>query len=137
MSKFLFLGILMSSLFAMANSAVSDDKQCGEDDPTTYGMSQCISEKISKEEEKLAAILNQVSTRLNNSHFDEDKEILRRLMKSQQTWQAYREANCEFEGVEMLGGSGEGIVVLGCIYRMTEERVRSLQDMMPVLAPME
>ncbi len=40
-----------------------------------------------------------------------------------------RDTTCDVEGIEMLGGSGEGLVILGCLNRMTSERAVELKNM--------
>jgi uncharacterized protein YecT (DUF1311 family) len=54
----------------------------------------------------------------------------RRLRAAQRAWIAFRDAQCELEGVEALGGSMESMLVSGCIATMTERRANELRLML-------
>lgn len=49
------------------------------------------------------------------------------LVKAQRAWIAYRDAQCEVEGQEMRGGSGEPEIVGRCLARITRERTAYLE----------
>lgn len=51
------------------------------------------------------------------------QEVLKRLISSEVAWIKFRDTQCSFEGVQMLGGSGEGMIVGGCFNTMTKERI--------------
>ena len=53
-------------------------------------------------------------------------EVLRRLQDSSVAWIAYKQKNCSFEGVSMLGGTGEGLVVGGCLNDETKNRTLTI-----------
>lgn len=54
---------------------------------------------------------------------EQGKEIINRVVKAQRAWIVLRDASCDVEGIEMLGGTGEGLLVGGCLGDMTRERV--------------
>ena len=53
------------------------------------------------------------------------KEKLRRLVASEHAWIANRDAECDFEGTSMLGGTGESLVIVDCRYTMTAARAKA------------
>lgn len=64
----------------------------------------------------------------NGVYYGNDKkpysqEILDRLVASEQAWTRYREAECSFSAIEMLGGTGESLVYSTCATDLTKQRV--------------
>ena len=57
------------------------------------------------------------------------QERKKRLVNAQRAWVAFRDAECSLQGTAMLGGSGEGLVVLNCLYSQTTQRVKQLEDL--------
>jgi uncharacterized protein YecT (DUF1311 family) len=55
-------------------------------------------------------------------------ETLRRLQETQRAWVAYRDAYCDLRGAEMLDGSGEGLIISGCLYEETVRQTKALLD---------
>ena len=60
----------------------------------------------------------------------DSKETLRRLVASERAWIAYRDTDCDFNGVEMLGGSGESLVIGGCLADAEAARVLELDQVL-------
>jgi uncharacterized protein YecT (DUF1311 family) len=54
-----------------------------------------------------------------------------RLREAQRAWIRFRDLECDFEGYEMRGGSGEPLLVLGCKAELTKRRVRELKQLQP------
>ena len=52
-----------------------------------------------------------------------EEEILQR---AQRAWIQFRDAQCEFEGLEGRGGSIEPMIVAQCLARLTRERIQQL-----------
>lgn len=48
------------------------------------------------------------------------------LKLAQRAWITYRDAACVADGFQMRGGTGEQMVVMGCMARLTEERTAHL-----------
>lgn len=99
------------------------------DNYSTAGMIQCSSDAF----ELVDAILNKVyrekTVELREGNDPDSTEILRRLVAAQRAWITYRDANVELMGTSMLGGSGEGVVRVGTMFKMTKERVLELDDL--------
>lgn len=74
-------------------------------------------------------IVRDLPTDTGDPAMDADNgEILRRLKAAQRAWVAFRDAECDLAGAQMLGGTGENLMIEGCLYRLTVERVRALED---------
>ncbi|MFU1681595.1 lysozyme inhibitor LprI family protein [Phaeobacter piscinae] len=50
------------------------------------------------------------------------------LEAAQQSWEAFRDAHCDFVGATFGGGSGTGIAILSCRISLTRGRVEALMD---------
>lgn len=51
------------------------------------------------------------------------------LRGGQRAWIAYRDQTCAAEGYQMRGGSGEAMLIYGCLARLTRARADDLQAM--------
>ncbi|WP_254659228.1 DUF1311 domain-containing protein [Phaeobacter sp. BS34] len=50
------------------------------------------------------------------------------LETAQKSWEAFRDAHCDFVGATFGGGSGTGIAILSCRITLTRDRVEALMD---------
>ncbi|BBE74552.1 lysozyme inhibitor LprI family protein [Oharaeibacter diazotrophicus] len=74
-------------------------------------------------------IVGELPTNTGDASIDaENGETLRRLKAAQRAWVAFRDAECDLEGAEMLGGTGENLMIEGCLFQLTVDRVRALAD---------
>lgn len=112
--KFLLLAVLTVSSF----SAFSKD--CSQLS-ATYDLKVCESENLDEQDKRLNVVYGQLMKKLDNV-------AQAKLKKSQRAWIAFRDANCEFSGDEMRGGTMEGLVILGCLSNTTKERADELKD---------
>lgn len=55
-------------------------------------------------------------------------ETLKRLVKAQRAWIAFRDAECDLEGADMLHGSGESLLISGCLADTTLKRAVKLGE---------
>lgn len=102
---------------------------------STIGMRLCIVEGLSAADDVLNALYQSVTAELKKPSTDEytekyNKETLARLVAAQRAWIAFRDANSELNGVQMLGGTGEPIMVDGKLFSMTKDRVLELNDIL-------
>jgi uncharacterized protein YecT (DUF1311 family) len=100
---------------------------------TTQAIKQHLREAISAADEILNRVYQKHVARLKKKGSDEDlnqqnEETLNRLVKAQRAWIAFKEANSLLHGSEMLGGTGEGIIVSSRIYEMTKDRASELEE---------
>ena len=54
-----------------------------------------------------------------------------RLREAQRAWIRFRDLECDFEGYEMRGGTGEPLLVLGCKAELSKERAAALLKLIP------
>jgi uncharacterized protein YecT (DUF1311 family) len=55
------------------------------------------------------------------------KEARLKLIKAQRAWINFRDTVCEYESEGWSGGSGYGMVYVGCLEQYTKERIKNLQ----------
>jgi uncharacterized protein YecT (DUF1311 family) len=118
------------------NSAPAQSQQEEDScDGSTMEMHECIGVKLAVADKELntfyRAIRAQLAKTAKGRDVDAKKsalEIDARLVASQRAWVAFRDADCLLQGVDMLGGSGEGLVIHGCTLTKTRERVKQLKE---------
>ena len=88
--------------------------------------------------EKADADLNRLWTRLianaraddkspDSGKTDTDKRSEEAILKQgQRAWVQFRDAQCEYEGLDERGGSMEPMIVNACLARLTRERIKQL-----------
>ena len=130
--------LFLTSVPALAN--VSSDlgaieiklKACIAKNETTVGQNECNTIALNAADKVLTGIYRTTVERLKRSKpsesADEAKEKLTRLIASERAWVAFKETDCKLQGVTMLGGSGESMIIGGSLYRMTTERAKSIDD---------
>lgn len=109
-------------------------KRCIDKDPSNTGMKMCTYAAYGEADKVLNSVYKSAVAGLKGgatgqSAGSDEKEKLKRLVKAEQAWIVYRDAECELQGVEMLGGTGEGLVVDGCLYELTTQRAKSLSEL--------
>ncbi|MFZ1341131.1 MAG: lysozyme inhibitor LprI family protein [Paracoccaceae bacterium] len=58
-----------------------------------------------------------------------ERGAVQALKEGQRAWITFRDKACEAEGYAMRGGSAEGLLVYGCMARLTEDRAGQLSWM--------
>lgn len=93
---------------------------------STQGEIACLFEAHEKAD-KLLNVVYQALVKTNEQDSEDGKERNLRLRNAQRAWIPARDADCLLEGATMLNGSGENVMIQGCHYRKTVERVRYLE----------
>ena len=129
------LGASLAQAQAQAPKSVSAiDKinaqfeKCAENAASTYDMNTCASKSYKAADAELNRVYQGITAEIKKTSTDDSKETLSRLVKSERAWVLYRDTECSLQGVEMLGGSGEGPVVGNCLVDQTVKRVKDLQN---------
>ncbi len=143
---FLIIALTLSSTSAIAN--VSSDlaaidahyNACIAKDSDNAGLKECTNTAYSEADKVLTKTYRSIQAALKitqpeDSEADDQKEKFKRLLTSERAWITYRDAECDLRGVEMLGGSGEGLVIGTCLYSLTAQRVKDLDDLFGSGAP--
>ncbi len=91
-------------------------------DGNTYQMKVCASYNWAVEDVRMNKIYKQVRAKAKEVGYE------RSLLESQRNWVTYRDSTCSFEGqMGAGGGTAEGLYVLSCKERVTEERADTLE----------
>ena len=103
--------------------------------PDTASENQCADLAFAKADKELNEVWRQVKDWAAQNDKDSDKpgahEYANTAMAAQRAWLAYRDAVCREAGLPMHGGSGEGPLIGNCRAYITEERVKSLKELLP------
>lgn len=101
-----------------------NDCHANPDNQSTAGMNGCNAEAYDGAD----AILNAQYQGLQKI-LKGEIETLARLKKAQRAWIAFRDAECQLQGTSMLGGSGEGTIISGCLASKTVDRVKEIEEL--------
>ncbi len=97
---------------------------CIESDGSNAGMKICTDKALKNAD----ALLNVVYQKFSGELSSEDgQETLTRLKTAQLAWIPFRDAQCQLAAAEMLSGTGEGLIALGCHHKMTVDRIKELE----------
>lgn len=99
-----------------------------EENQSTAGMNMCADQAYTLADKELNLVY-QGAVKANSGRDGDSVETLKRLKAAQRAWITFRDANCNLQGIQMLGGSGEGPVVGGCLVSTTLDRVKELTEL--------
>lgn len=97
-----------------------------QDMPDNASIGMCLDDVFKETDIQLNLKYQKLVSKLKTSSLEENKELLSRLVKAQRAWITFKETTCELEGMQMYGGSGQGLQVLSCLLDMTEKRIEDL-----------
>lgn len=124
-----------SEVAAKIASVADAETTCLEnpDNSSTVGMKECMGLAFEGYDNILNDEYKVIVADLKKPAEDEydqkaNAEILKRLVKSQRAWIKYRDENSSFASIQMLGGTGEGIIYMGKINGMTKARIIEIID---------
>ena len=105
----------------MAAPAAAQDWNCDAyENLPQQGINFCLGERYAFWDQ----ILNNAYQQVIAERGPDEEETLR---VAQRAWITYRDATCDMEAEQMAGGSGEAMLQLGCLARLTERRARDLE----------
>ena len=121
----------MISLALLGALLAAQPLDCG-NAVTQADMNECAARSSRDADAELNRLWPQVVRQMQTSDREgsSNGEGERRLRAAQRAWIAFRDAQCQLEGVEALGGSMESMLVYGCVAQMTERRVNELRVML-------
>jgi uncharacterized protein YecT (DUF1311 family) len=115
-------------LILMAAPAFADDSLDCKDPMDQATMTQCAGLDFEKADKELNALWPQFKADAEESDKDTGKhEYIDALLASQRAWITFRDAECALQAMAMHGGSGEPMLLYGCMARLTQERIKQLQ----------
>lgn len=97
-----------------------------QDMPDNASIGMCLDDVFKESDAQLNLKYQKLVSRLKTSSLEENKELLSRLVKAQRAWITFKDTTCELEGMQMYGGTGQGLQVLSCHLEMTEKRIEDL-----------
>lgn len=138
----LFLPVALALCSTPATANVTSDlaaiearyKACEAKDASGAGMTDCAVAAKLEADKILTKLYRSILTSLRTTQpgdpdADNNKEELKRLLASENAWITYRQAECNLQGIEMLGGSREGLIINGCLYSLTAQRAKDLDEL--------
>ena len=117
----LAFGILFSTISAQAQDAADCTAPVTQSD-----MNSCSFQDFQKADAELNAVWDDAKT--NAENIDDTGEQSKALLTAQRGWLAFRDAQCELEGLGAAGGSLQPLLISSCKSRMTRDRTKQLQD---------
>jgi len=122
------------ALLLVAGSAVADD--CREM-PSTSATQNCRASALADAEQKkvdaaykkLLGLL-EAKDRKWPQYVIADRHYVQTLEASQAAWAAYIDVQCELEGMEFLGGTGQDGRAAECVERLSRTRLGQLTEML-------
>jgi uncharacterized protein YecT (DUF1311 family) len=126
----LTLAILGSTIAHADPTRISAQySECLEKAQSTADQNSCADDAFVLADAELNRTYSSIKGDLKKSSDSDSSEKLSRLVASQKAWITFRDTNCKLSGIQMLGGSGEGPIVGGCLATTTIERVKELQEL--------
>jgi len=109
-------------------------KTCIAKDNSNVGMKMCTGDALEAADHVLQRSYDGIVKSLKAPADDEyskqyNVETLRRLVAAERAWITFRDAECDLQGTTMLGGSGESLEIVGCLYDQTVKRVTDLEKL--------
>jgi uncharacterized protein YecT (DUF1311 family) len=140
MRSILTMLVILTATFSAHASPSNKYTECMEENSSTMGMKMCAGDEIVLQTGRMKAALKKTTARLNEYKTDKDldaetikqieadnKEIIARMNKAQKAFIIFRDAQCDYEGAAMLGGTGESLLTMGCLATMTGDRADALE----------
>lgn len=110
-------------LWPMAGMAQSCDEA-----ETTVAMVDCLQQALTISDDGLNVSYAQAIEMLRTGGYEDPAGMIDGLKAAQRAWIAYRDLACASEAAMYEGGTMEGVAKLGCLVRLTDERVFGLQQ---------
>ena len=101
-----------------------EEAACYERDYSQQAMNRCAGEAYERADRALNAQWEKLVT-----HFDGQSTTRKLLRDSQNAWLKYRDAHCELNAYDNVGGSIYPLVVSGCLADLTRKRTSELADL--------
>lgn len=114
--------VIWVGLFAGSAFAKSAVDECLDKAMSNMDMYDCQKAELARQDKRLNTEYKKLVDELKKDNSNEGKEIIDRTVKAQRIWILFRDASCDLESAQMLGGSGQGLVSMDCTIRFTKER---------------
>lgn len=121
--------IALAVLMSFSSFAHAATQEC---DGSTYDMRLCIDAQLQKADKELNETYKRAQAAVKQ--YDDSGEISKRLVTAEKAWMTFRDASCDLEGAQMLGGSGETVILLGCHLDKTQQRTKELNKIIKMFS---
>ncbi len=108
--------VLMIAVFTMLHGRAAQAEDCT-GDGTQLDLNQCAADNFAASDAELNALYKQVRQRLRQS-----PDSASQLVVAQKAWIAFRDAECDFNGINYEGGSMQPMIIWDCRNRLTRLR---------------
>jgi len=98
--------------------------RCNRNDMSQQAMTTCADFDYAVADQKLNKLYGEL-TKVTEPGDEKDVALLR---KAQRAWIAFRDAECDYAASASEGGSIYPMLVLECLTRLTEARIKQLQN---------
>ncbi|CAK9888702.1 MULTISPECIES: lysozyme inhibitor LprI family protein [Pseudomonas] len=96
---------------------------------TEVQMLECMQRSLKKSDRQLNQLYQELVTRFKDEGASPGRPTQDvALKKAQRTWIAFRDASCELETYESVGGSGYATIHTHCLLKQTQARVQYLKQ---------
>jgi len=120
--SFMQNSINTASYYSPPRAEISPYQRCLNNSDSTYEMRVCNGNELDYQDGLLNKYYKQAMRRLSQHE-------KRKLRNAQRAWIKYRDAKCESEGKDMRGGTGEYLLIGGCLVETTTQRAKELRGM--------
>jgi uncharacterized protein YecT (DUF1311 family) len=103
------------------DNPTSTYQSCFDHASSTHAMRRCNAQELAYQDGRLNTYYHDAMRRLSKSEQDT-------LRQAQRAWITYRDKKCEAAGREMRGGTGEYLLIEGCLIDETRKRAEELRE---------
>jgi uncharacterized protein YecT (DUF1311 family) len=118
------LALMIAAAEIESPPADAEETACYERDYSQQAMNRCAGEAYERADKALNAQWKKLVT-----HYGGESTPARLLRDSQRAWLKYRDAHCELNAYDNVGGSIYPLVVSGCLADLTRKRTSELADL--------
>jgi len=106
---------------AASTQPSSSYQSCLDNAPDTHAMRTCNARELAYQDGLLNTHYQSAMHRLSKSE-------RHKLRQAQRAWITYRDTKCEAQGRDMRGGTGEALLIGGCLVEETKKRAGELRE---------
>jgi uncharacterized protein YecT (DUF1311 family) len=103
----------------------AEETACFEANQSQQGMNRCAAEAYERADKALNAQWAKVM-----AAYKDEKDAEKLLLDAQRAWLKYRDAHCQADAYENLGGSIWPMINSGCMADLTRQRTQELREML-------
>lgn len=98
-------------------------------------MQQCLSAENTRLDIELNRVYNKFMKKMKKDTSPDGLEIVKRIKDAENAWIKFRDTSCSLDGATMLVGTGQSLVVVGCLNKMTDDRTKYILGLEQTFGP--